>query len=32
MAAHCYRVVVGNEVGAAYARAFEGTTIEIGSG
>jgi hypothetical protein len=32
MVAPCYRIVVKDELGAAYARAFEGMTIETGEG
>lgn len=32
MAASCYRIVVKDELGAAYARAFEGMQIEPGDG
>lgn len=32
MAGSCYRIVVKDELGDAYARAFEGLTIETGDG
>jgi hypothetical protein len=32
MGAACYRIVVKDELGDAYARAFEGLTIETGDG
>jgi hypothetical protein len=32
MATACYRIVVKDELGAAYASAFEGLTIEAGDG
>ena len=32
MAAPCYRIVVKDELGSAYARAFEGMTLEARDG
>ena len=32
MVGPCYRIVVKDELGAAYAGAFEGMTIETGDG
>jgi hypothetical protein len=32
MTVSCYRIVVKDELGAAYARAFDGMTIEAGDG
>jgi hypothetical protein len=32
MAAPCYRIVIKDELGPAYARAFDGMTIETGDG